>query len=510
MEVNSVKEPPKKKRQKQNIVPCTKQDSLSPAVSCCSTKEHTLDQNACSQEPKRQMVQAMTKKGDCLESSQCTRVMRSRKRARQVLAPNPEFYTPRTVLTWLIESNVVQPRTKLYYGSGKDRHKMVQGRITHDGIKCNCCQTVYGISAFQAHAGGTSPRPATNIFLEDGRSIFECQKQMVPNRELKRFTSKSIKTSQFPFQNDRICSVCHYGGELVLCDKCPSAFHLNCIGLERLPKGKWFCSSCRCGICGQSEVKRSVHQFIEKEVICCDQCEREYHVGCSREREILKFVSSPEENWFCSGGCEKVYMGLHSLLGRSIAVGVDNLSWSILKFSKDAYDKAASDMDTMIEHHSKLSVALAVMHECFEPIKEPQTKDLVKDALFNKRSTLKRLDFQGFYTVLLEKEDELISVATIRVYGGKVAEVPLVATRLQYRRKGMCRILMNLLESKLAELGVERLFLPAIPQVLHAWTTAFGFSKIIESERLKYLEYIFLDFQDTTMCQKLLKSNVSC
>lgn len=33
-----------------------------------------------------------------------------------------------------------------------------------------------------------------------------------------------------------------------------------------------------------------------------------------------------------------------------------------------------------------------------------------------------------------------------RVYGDKVAEVPLVGTRVQYRRHGMCHILMDELE----------------------------------------------------------------
>lgn len=54
------------------------------------------------------------------------------------------------------------------------------------------------------------------------------------------------------------------------------------------------------------------------------------------------------------------------------------------------------------------------------------------------------------------------------------------------------------------ELGVERLTLPAAPSVLDTWVTSFGFSKMTDSERLTFLDYTFLDFQDTVMCQKLL------
>lgn len=57
------------------------------------------------------------------------------------------------------------------------------------------------------------------------------------------------------------------------------------------------------------------------------------------------------------------------------------------------------------------------------------------------------------------------------------------------------------------ELGVQRLILPAIPSVLNTWTTSFGFTKMTNSERLQFVDYTFLGFQDTVMCQKfLLKS----
>lgn len=62
---------------------------------------------------------------------------------------------------------------------------------------------------------------------------------------------------------------------------------------------------------------------------------------------------------------------------------------------------------------------------------------------------------------------------------------------------------------KLMELRVERLVLPAVSSVLNTWTTSFGFSVMKESERVNFLDYTFLDFQGTIMCQKILQKNHS-
>ncbi|KAK2438266.1 PHD finger transcription factor [Trifolium repens] len=136
-------------------------------------------------------------------------------------------------------------------------------------------------------------------------------------------------------------------------------------------------------------------------------------------------------------------------------------------------------------------------------------------------SKLNRLNFQGFYTILLERNEELISVATIRIFGEKIAEVPLVGTRFQYRRLGMCRVLMDELEkyqishlncfllSETKQLRVERLVLPAVPGVLETWTSSFGFKQMTNFERSQFLDNSFLDFQGTVMCQKLLSRHPS-
>ena len=67
-------------------------------------------------------------------------------------------------------------------------------------------------------------------------------------------------------------------------------------------------------------------------------------------------------------------------------VGVDGLSCTILwSRIEDSESCDPSNAEVMAEHHSMLSVALTVMHECFVPIIESRTKkDLIAEVIFNK------------------------------------------------------------------------------------------------------------------------------
>jgi len=171
------------------------------------------------------------------------RVLRSSKRVQHVVAADPSHHNPRTVLSLLIDNDIVLPRTKVHYGSQKDRNRTVEGRIARDGIKCSCCGKVYTLSGFELHAGIKSCRsgaskyckPAASIYLDDGRSLLECQIQMMRDKEMsnhKAETPDSLKGSWDRDGNDHVCSVCHYGGELILCDHCPSSFHKRCLGMK--------------------------------------------------------------------------------------------------------------------------------------------------------------------------------------------------------------------------------------------------------------------------------------
>ncbi|XWS25514.1 hypothetical protein CRYUN_Cryun27aG0074700 [Craigia yunnanensis] len=465
-------------------------------------ENQTMYESVQSQPPKRR------KKLKKQENQPKTRGIVSTKRVREGPLPNSSRNpNPKTALSWLIDNNAVSILAKVYY-SNKAGNPLKKGRITRGGIQCDCCFRVFTLTAFEVHAGSANHWPSANIILDDGsgRSLSDCQRQV---RESLMITSskvenpKTMEDNSYQHESDEVCSACRNGGKLICCERCPSAFHMNCLGLEEVPKGDWFCPSCCCGICCIECLSGDIF-------LTCQQCERKFHVGCLRLKELNDLKNyQTGKNFFCGHSCEKIFSGLRKLTGKPIPMG-NNLTWTLLKSGacSDSDTGHAHALEASAENHSKLSVALDVMHECFEPSKDVYTgRDLVEDVIFSRGSKLKRLNFKGFYTAVLEENDDLVSVATVRVYGDRVAEMPLVATRFRDRRRGMCRVLVDELEKNLAKFGVQKLILPAVPSVVDTWTNNFGFSHMTYDERSELLQYTFLDFQGTIMCQKLLKTD---
>lgn len=82
----------------------------------------------------------------------------------------------------------------------------------------------------------------------------------------------------------------------------------------------------------------------------------------------------------------QIFNDLRKLVGISRPSAIEGLSCTILRSGKD-YRAACDQFDSEVqaEHHSKLCVALKVLHECFMAIIEPRTQsDIVADILFNK------------------------------------------------------------------------------------------------------------------------------
>lgn len=481
--------------------------SLTPFAERCNKRKQTGQDSLHVKEPEYKKSKITLKKASF---SQGSKGSRARGGCRmQVLLSLParekdslsvqesgeqSYFKKSTVLSLLIDKGILKENESVCYINRKDGHVMKKGHVTREGVLCSCCKDIFTLSNFEAHAGSKLHRPSANIFLDDGRSLSECLMCAWALQDAKE------KKEGFTDSNDDSCGVCGDGGELILCDHCPSTFHADCIGLEVIPEGDWFCPRCCCGVCGGKQLAGEV----DKAMFRCAQCELEYHLACVHAHDMVKSERACKKPWFCGHQCEEIFTGLRELVG--VSHPLDNgLSWMLLRSMNKDHGITPSSFEVMAEHNSKLSVAHGVMQECFVPMIDPRTKiDLISQALYNRRSKVTRLDYNGFYTMLLERGDEVISVATIRVHGAKLAEMPLVGTRYQYRRQGMCRRLVQALEKMLKHVGVEKLILPAVPELLETWLGAFSFQHMNPIDSRELCKLNLMSFPGTTVLQKHL------
>uniref|UniRef100_A0A3B3DHL2 Chromodomain helicase DNA binding protein 4 n=1 Tax=Oryzias melastigma TaxID=30732 RepID=A0A3B3DHL2_ORYME len=120
------------------------------------------------------------------------------------------------------------------------------------------------------------------------------------------------------------CEVCQQGGEIILCDTCPRAYHMVCLDpdMEKAPEGKWSCPHCeKEGIQwearddlsdaeGEDDDDRRDEGLEEEddhhiefcrvckdggELLCCDTCPSSYHIHCLNP----PLPEIPNGEWIC-------------------------------------------------------------------------------------------------------------------------------------------------------------------------------------------------------------------
>ncbi|XP_064415468.1 chromodomain-helicase-DNA-binding protein 4 isoform X2 [Latimeria chalumnae] len=118
------------------------------------------------------------------------------------------------------------------------------------------------------------------------------------------------------------CEVCQQGGEIILCDTCPRAYHMVCLDpdMEKAPEGRWSCPHCeKEGV--QWEAKEELSEGEEDadvdevlmeeeddhhmefcrvckdggELLCCDTCPSSYHIHCLNP----PLPEIPNDEWLC-------------------------------------------------------------------------------------------------------------------------------------------------------------------------------------------------------------------
>ncbi|KAJ8486324.1 hypothetical protein OPV22_018809 [Ensete ventricosum] len=401
-----------------------------------------------------------------------------------------------------------------YYVCGK---RLLEGYIKDSGIYCQCCNSVVSPSQFEAHAGQASRRkPYNYIYTSNGVSLHELSVSLSKCRKMS--TSES----------DDLCSICADGGDLLLCDLCPRAFHKECLGLSSIPSGDWCCQYCQnlhqrekclssndnaiaagrvagvdpieqiykrcirivttsetddsaCTLCRCHDFSKS--RFDDRTVMICDQCEREYHVGCLRDHKMADLKELPAGEWFCCTDCSRIRRELLVFLHH----GADSLPFSDANVIKKKRDSRGLNEESLFSR-SHLTLLLSLQLE---------------ETSFLQWRTVKGQDFGGMYCSVLTVGSCVVSAGILRVLGSDIAELPLVATSREHQGQGYFQSLFACIERLLGSLGVKHLVLPAADEAESIWTKKFGFTKISSDQLEKYLKGAHATvFHGTSMLHK--------
>ncbi|KAK8315487.1 hypothetical protein V6Z12_D01G245800 [Gossypium hirsutum] len=431
-----------------------------------------------------------------------------------------------------------------YYARGQ---RLLEGYKKGFGIICRCCNCEVSPSQFEAHAGWASRRkPYAYIYTSNGVSLHELAISLSKGR---LYSAKD---------NDVACIICADGGNLLLCDGCPRAFHKECASLPTIPHGRWYCKYCQnmlmrekcaehnanaaaagrilgvdaieqitsrcvrivknietelsgCTLCRACDFSKS--GFGPRTVILCDQCEKEYHIGCLRTHKMADLREIPKGKWFCCSDCGRI----HSTLQKLLIHGAERLPDSLLDVLKKKYAEKGLDADINIdvrwrllsskfaspETRLLLSQAVGIFHECFNPIVDATTgRDLIPCMVYGRN--LKGQEYGGMYCAVLTINSFVVSAGIIRVFGQEIAEIPLVATSIANHGKGYFQLLFSCIEKLLAFLNVKNIILPAAEEAESIWTDKFGFKKLRPDQLSEYRKSCcqMVIFQGTSMLQK--------
>ncbi|KAF9594157.1 hypothetical protein IFM89_028814, partial [Coptis chinensis] len=435
-----------------------------------------------------------------------------------------------------------------YYVRGK---KLLEGYKKGFGIYCFCCNSEISPSQFEAHAGwATRRKPYLNIYTSNGVSLHELSISLSKGR---KFSAND---------NDDLCGICGDFGDLLLCDACPRSFHKDlmldptiaeCVGQLSVPRGKWYCPSCQnmfvkdqasannanakaagrvagvdpieqitkrcirivktpetevggCTLCRIPGFSKS--SFGPRTIILCDQCEKEFHVGCLRDHNVVDLKELPEGKWFCSRDCKRINCALQKCVLR----GAEKPPDYITKIIKVKREETNSNLDIRwrllsgkvdsLESRSLLSKAVAIFHNRFDPIVDAVTgRDLIPRMVYGR--SIRDQDFGGMFCAVLTVNSSVVSAGLLRILGKELAELPLVATSSDYQGQGCFQSLFSCIESYLAVLNVKNIVLPAAEEAEAIWTNKFGFQKMSLDQVTNYTkDYQMTIFKGTPMLHK--------
>ncbi|KAI3939152.1 hypothetical protein MKX01_002020 [Papaver californicum] len=404
---------------------------------------------SCRSKRKPVSIRCSNEKEKTKKSGGCSLTIRA---GNADLEDTPLSETKLTILSWLIDSGVLDENTKMVYRKEKDQRITLTGRITRGGIWCNCCRMVLSLSKFEVHAGSNIHQPWKNIWLISGKSLMQCHSEAWEKEKRQRKIGFQVVGIGDADPSDDTCGI------VLMVETCYVVMAtLQLFTKNFLPEGSWYCPYCTCRFCSRGALWHDKPHGTMR-LVSCNQC------GC-------KYTLGTNSQAYCGKLCKEVASGLSDILGvlNPIAGG---FSWVLIKLLDEVEGTDSKRIQSSVmECNARLPLTLLALHECFVPLIDPRSSlDMITQAVYNCGYNYKRLNYEGFYTVILEKDDEIISVATIRFI--------------------------------LSKLHVENLIIPATPVMLETWTKSFSFQHLELSCKDEIRNLNIVQFADTTTLQK--------
>ncbi|XP_047460343.1 chromodomain-helicase-DNA-binding protein 4a isoform X2 [Mugil cephalus] len=158
-----------------------------------------------------------------------------------------------------------------------------------------------------------------SVSVSEGSNSRSSRSKKKPSKS-KPKKKKAEEGDGYETDHQDYCEVCQQGGEIILCDTCPRAYHMVCLDpdMEKAPEGTWSCPHCeKEGIqweareeasdaeednveAGEMEEDDHHMEFCRVckdggELLCCDSCPSSYHIHCLNP----PLPEIPNGEWIC-------------------------------------------------------------------------------------------------------------------------------------------------------------------------------------------------------------------
>ncbi|XP_028452933.1 chromodomain-helicase-DNA-binding protein 4 isoform X4 [Perca flavescens] len=159
-----------------------------------------------------------------------------------------------------------------------------------------------------------------SVSVSEGSNSRSSRSKKKPSKSKPKKKKEAEEGDGYETDHQDYCEVCQQGGEIILCDTCPRAYHMVCLDpdMEKAPEGTWSCPHCEkegiqweareevsegeedLGETGEMEEDDHHMEFCRVckdggELLCCDSCPSSYHIHCLNP----PLPEIPNGEWIC-------------------------------------------------------------------------------------------------------------------------------------------------------------------------------------------------------------------